>query len=212
MELKFIQTIHKGTRRNYLSRMIHDKVDCAKVARRFGKEFWDGDRKYGYGGYTDDGRWKKVAQKIIERYKLNHHSKVLDIGCGKGYLANEIQRACYAEVWGCDISRYALDRSPLLRIFKFKAGEDVLFNEFDLIISINALHNLLIPELKQAIEQINTHSKQAYIVVESYRSVQELHNLECWNLTGEQFLRPEEWEFLFNEWGYGGDYEFIFFD
>lgn len=212
MELKLIQKVHKSTERKYLKRMNDDKVLCTLVARKFGKDFWDGNRRYGYGGYKDDGRWKKVAEKIIDRYNLTNKSRVLDIGCGKGYLANEIQRKCYAKVWGCDVSSYALYQSPLFRTFKFKAGKDVLFNEFDLIISINALHNLILPELKQAIQQINKHSIDSYIVVESYKTIQELFNLECWNLTGEQFLRPEEWKFLFNEWGYGGDYEFIFFD
>jgi len=212
MELKLIQKIHKSTPRNYMGRMNNNKVACAKVARKFGYDFWDGDRKYGYGGYKDDGRWKSIAKKLIERYCLTNKSRVLDIGCGKGYLANEITEICHAEVWGCDISTYAIFHSPLLKIFQFEAGEDILLHEYDLIISINTLHNLILPKLKQVICQINECTKNAYIVVESYRNVQELHNLQCWNLTGEQFLRPEEWKFLFQEWEYYGDYEFIFFD
>jgi len=212
MELKLIQRIHKSTKRDYMARMNDNKVACAKVARKFGEDFWDGDRRYGYGGYKDDGRWKSIAKKLIERYSLTNKSRVLDIGCGKGYLANVIAEICHAEVWGCDISTYAIFHSPLLKIFQFEAGKDILLHEYDLIISINTLHNLILPKLKQVICQINECTKNAYIVVESYRTVQELHNLQCWNLTGEQFLRPEEWRFLFGEWGYRGDYEFIYFD
>jgi len=211
VELKLIQRIHKSTKRDYMARMNDDKVTCATLARKFGADFWDGNRRFGYGGYKDDGRWKPLARKLVERYKLTEKSRILDIGCGKGYLAAEIEDISHAEVWGCDISHYALFRSPLLQIFRFEAGKDILCHEYDLIISINTLHNLILPELKQAIGQINKCAKHAYIVVESYRNVQELHNLQCWNLTGEQFLRPEEWKFLFREWNYRGDHEFIFF-
>jgi len=215
MLVDIISGLHKSGKRDYQSHMTLDKPENMEVARRFGFDFWDGERKYGYGGYKDDGRWKPIAKKLIERYKLNRKSLVLDIGCGKGYLANEISKISKAEVWGCDISEYALDNSPLKNKFRFNAGIDNLDDideDFDLIISLNTLHNLTLPRLKQAIKQINSHSKQAYIVVESYRNTIELHNLTSWALTCEQFLRPEEWEFLFKEWGYKKDYEFIFFE
>jgi SAM-dependent methyltransferase len=212
MEVKFIQELHTRTPRDYMARMNDDKVKCAEMARKFGKDFFDGDRRYGYGGYKDDGRWKPMAKELIKKYKLGVGSKVLDIGCGKGYLINEIQKICYAEVWGCDISSYALHESPIARTFTYNAGTGMLANKYDLIISINTVHNLCLPQMKHAIEQIGMHSRDSYIVVESYRTVQELHNLQCWNLTGEQFLRPEEWKFLFDLFGYNGDYEFVFFD
>ena len=67
--------------------MTNNKVDCMKIARRFDKEFWDGERKYGYGGYKYiEGRWKKVAKELISDYNLTNKSKILDVGCGKGYL------------------------------------------------------------------------------------------------------------------------------
>jgi SAM-dependent methyltransferase len=210
MLVDIITPLHKSGKRDYSSHLTTDKPECMEVARRFGFDFWDGERKYGYGGYVDDGRWKPVAKQLISKYKLNKKSKILDVGCGKGYLANELP----GEIWGCDISEYALKHSPLKNKFKFEVGIDNLDDideRFDLIISINTLHNLQLPNLKQAIKQINTHSNNAYIVVESYRNTRELHNLTSWALTCEQFHRPEEWEFLFKEWGYKGDYEFIYF-
>lgn len=212
MLVSFIQDIHKATNRDYMGRMNDDKVQCAEVARRFDKEFFDGERRFGYGGYKDDGRWKQVAQKLVDAYGLDYGSKVADIGCGKGFLLRDIVEISKCEVSGFDISEYCTENNVLELVWEFDIGKDNLPDDFDLIISINALHNLTLSELKHAIQQINEHSKQSYIVVESYRNVQELHNLQCWSLTAEQFLRPEEWEFLFNEWGYHSDYEFIFFE
>jgi SAM-dependent methyltransferase len=211
MLVNFIQELHKSTPRDYMGRMNDNKVDCATIARRFDKNFFDGSRRFGYGGCKDDGRWVKIVQQLVDKYKIDRHSKVLDIGCGKGFLARDIAVLTSAEVLGCEISTYALENCAV-PAFKFEAGQSELKTNFDLIISLNALHNLTLPDLKQAIQQIEAHSKQAYIVVESYRNVQELHNLQCWSLTAEQFLRPEEWEFLFKEWGYKSDYEFIFFE
>jgi 2-polyprenyl-3-methyl-5-hydroxy-6-metoxy-1,4-benzoquinol methylase len=208
----FVNPLHISSVRDYQGRMTPDKPDNAKIARQFGFDFWDGDRKYGYGGYKDDGRWYQVAEKMIKTYGLTPESKVLDIGCGKGYLGKWINKLGGGEVWGCDISDYALEKCVIPNKFKFEAGKDELKENYDLIISITTLHNLLLPNLKQAIKQIDEHSKQAYICVESYRNEKELYNLQCWALTCEQFLRPEEWRFLFDEWRYKGDYEFIFFE
>jgi len=210
--LNIITPLHKSGKRDYLGRMTPDKPECMEVARRFGLDFWDGERKYGYGGYKNDGRWKEVAKKLVKRYKLNKNSRVLDIGCGKGYLAKEIENLSNAWVVGCDVSDYALRHNPLANKLIFNAGVDEINSDFDLILYLNTLHNLKLPQLKQAIQQIAYRSKNAYIVVESYRNTRELFNLQCWALTCEQFNRPEEWEFLFKEWGYKGDWEFIFFE
>jgi SAM-dependent methyltransferase len=213
MLVNFIQDIHNSTKRDYLPRMNADKVHCSEVARKFDKDFFDGDRRYGYGGYKDDGRWKPLAQKLVDRYKLNSKSKVLDIGCGKGFLLRDIQEICGCEIIGYEISDYCLTNS-VIDSYKFNAGVDNIFQDYDLIISINTLHNLLLPNLKHALQQISEHAYtgNSYIVVESYRNVQELFNLQCWAFTCEQFLRPEEWRFLFRQWKYLGDWEFIYFE
>lgn len=213
----FINPNHKSHKRDYLSHMTADKPENMVIAKKYDKEFWDGDRKHGYGGYKDDGRWKSVATDMCIRYGLNSRSKVLDIGCGKGYLAYELNDLNGCDVSGCDISSYALmqaknNKKNSIKYFRFEAGVDKLFDDYDLIISINTLHNLRLPNLKQAIQQINKHSKNAYICVEGYRNERELHNLQCWSLTAEQFFRPEEWDFLLKEWKYKGDTEYIYFE
>ena len=84
--------------------------------------------------------------------------------------------------------------------------------EFDLVISLNTLHNLTLPELQTALSEIERVGRNKYVTMESYRNELELFNLECWALTAESFFRPEEWVWLFERLGYTGDYEFIYFE
>ena len=89
-ELSIIRKIQL-TKRNYLQRMLNSKVSCMIEAKKYEKNYWDGNRKYGYGGYKYiPGRLEPVAKKLIKKFKLNN-SKILDIGCGKGYLLFEIK-------------------------------------------------------------------------------------------------------------------------
>jgi len=109
----FITKTHKGGKRNYLERVVdHNKAECALEAKKFGKNYWDGDRKYGYGGYTYDGRWKSVAGDMIKHYQLKEGQSVLDVGCGKGFLLYEISELVSGlNVSGIDISSYALENA-----------------------------------------------------------------------------------------------------
>ena len=107
--LNIITPLHKKTKRDYLARMQDDKIHCMRVAKKYGFDYWDGDRRYGYGGYKYDGRWKTVAEKLIKQYKLNNKSKILDVGCGKGFLLFEFNKLLPGStICGFDISRYGL--------------------------------------------------------------------------------------------------------
>jgi len=188
-----------------MGRMKDEKVKCMKVARKFDKEFFDGDRRFGYGGYQYDGRFKKIATDLIALYSLGQDSKVMDFGCAKGFLLKELKDQCGCECYGYDVSRYALNNSAT-GIIKPDVAQD-----FDLIVSMGTLHNLKLPELKTMLHWCNEAAKNSFITVDSYRNIRELFNLQCWTLTCEQFFTPKEWEFLFDEWGYKGDYDFLFF-
>ncbi len=216
--LNIVTPLHKKTKRDYIGRMTDDKVECMRIARKYGEDFWDGDRRYGYGGYKYDGRWEQVAQRLIETYSLPENAKILDVGCGKGFLLYEFKKLLpESTVSGFDISSYAIENAkPEISdsLFVHNARDPFGFedNQFDLVISITTLHNLPIDMLKPALKEVERVARDKYIVVESFRNVQELFNLQCWALTCEAFFRPDGWAGLFNEFGYTGDYEFIFFE
>ncbi len=216
--LNVITPLHKKTKRDYIGRMMDEKVACSKIARRYDKDYWDGDRRYGYGGYRYDGRWEVVARKLIELYSLANDAKILDVGCGKGFLLYEFKKLLPdATVKGFDISQYAIENAKEEikdALFVHRAEKSYPFKdkEFDFVISITTLHNLYINELKSALKEIERVGKNKYITMESYRNEHELFNLQCWALTCESFFSPQEWVWLFNEFGYTGDYEFIYFD
>jgi len=218
-QMEIVTKLHKKTKRDYIGRMNDEKVKCMRISRKYDGEYWDGDRRFGYGGYKFiDGYWKPVAEDLIDHYHLTNSSKILDVGCGKAFLLYEIKQLLPdCEIVGFDFSKYAIDNAkPEIQKYLSvgKAQDDYHFrdNEFDLVISINTLHNLLLPDLDRALREIERVGKEKFIVVESYRNRQELFNLQCWVLTGEQFLTPDEWRWVFETSSYTGDYELIYFE
>jgi ubiquinone/menaquinone biosynthesis C-methylase UbiE len=202
-----------------MERMVNDKIGCMEIARKFGFDYWDGDRKYGFGGYKyQQGRWKKMAEDIISVYNLSNKSSMLDVGCGKSFLLYEIQLLLPdIQITGLDISKYALEHShPEFKgkLIEHDARTKLPFNdlEFDLVISINTLHNFYLPKLVIALSEMERVSSQKYLVVEAYRNLTEFFNVQCWALTAPTLITPEEWEWLFQISGYSGDYEFIYFE
>lgn len=216
--LNFITPLHKQSKRNYLERMINDKVHCAQIARQFEFDYWDGDRKYGFGGYKYDGRWAQVAKALIDHYQLPAKAKILDVGCGKGFLLYELKKLLPAcTVVGIDVSEHALKNAkeevrPFLR--KLRAQDKYPFadKEFDLVFSNTTLHNLYVYDLHKALKEIERVGRNKFICVESYRNVEELFNVQCWALTCEMFFTPQEWTWFYDLSGYTGDYEFIYFE
>ena len=216
--LNIVTPLHKRTARDYVGRMTDDKLHCMAIAKQYGRDYWDGDRRYGYGGYRYDGRWGVVAEALIERYRLRPDAAILDVGCGKGFLLHELKlRLPQARIAGFDISDYGLaNAKEEVRPFVFHhdAGQAYPFAdaEFDLVISLGTLHNLGLPGLKTALREMARVGRHAYMMTEAYRNDAELFNLQCWALTCATFLRPEEWVWLFQQFGYDGDYEFIYFE
>lgn len=217
--LDFITTVHKSTKRDYLKRVNdHPKAEVAKVAKQFGFDYWDGDRHFGYGGYKYDGRWLAVAKELVAHYNLKPGMKVLDVGCGKAFLLHDLlQLVPGLEVTGIDISEYAIKNAkeevrPFLQVASASALP-FADQSFDLIISINALHNLPCYELEKALKEIERVSKKdKYIIVESYRNEEEKVNLLYWQLTCESFFSPSEWQWWFDHCNYKGDHAFIYFE
>jgi len=216
--LNLIEKIHTSTKRDYAGRMMDRKAEAMDVARRFDFDFFDGDRRNGYGGYVYDGRWAGMAKQLVEMYGLNSSSSVLDIGCGKGFLLYEIQNLLPGiRVAGFDISEYSVTNAKeevKTFLFTHNAKEKLPSedNEFTLAISLNTLHNLKIFDLKNSLQEMERVAENSYLVVESYRNNEELFNLQCWALTCECFFQPDEWQWIFDEFGYTGDYEHIYFE
>ena len=215
----FLTKNHTRTHRDYTLRVTdHDKAACASVAGKWGEDYWDGDRKFGYGGYTYDGRWLTVANEIAAHYDLQAHHKILDVGCGKGHLLYEFTKVLPGiQVSGIDISQYGVDNAKEEIRSNLFVGNCVELpypkNSFDFIYSLNTLHNLKVFELKASLQEIQRVSKgQSYVCVESYRNEREKVNLLYWQLTCGSFYSIEEWEWIFKQYGYSGDYEFIFFE
>jgi protein-L-isoaspartate(D-aspartate) O-methyltransferase len=213
-----ISTIHRSTARDYLSRVVgEDKAANAEIAKRFDFEYFDGDRRYGYGGYAYDGRWQPFARALAERYGLGPGSRVLDVGCAKGFLVHDLRTVVGADARGVDVSTYAIahalpEAAPYLSVanaveLPFEDGS------FDLVVSINTLHNLRLPELERALRELDrVGDGRAYLVVDGYRDEREKVNLLYWQVTCECFFTPSEWEWVFAKTGYRGDFACIYFD
>jgi sporadic carbohydrate cluster protein (TIGR04323 family) len=215
----FVTSLHKSTQRDYLARMLDDKTHCMEVAKQFGADYWDGDRRYGYGGYKfRPGYWKPVAEALISTYRLGPGAKILDVGCGKAFLLHELLLIEPSlEVVGVDVSAHGISGAtdlvrPHLRQLDARQLLPFQDQEFDLVISLAVLHNFRLPELFSSLQEISRVGRQGYVMVESYRSVHELFNLQCWALTCETFMDVDAWKWLFESTGYRGDYEFIYFE
>lgn len=183
------------------------------VARRFGKEFFDGDRRHGYGGFTYHPRfWQPVVPTFRDYYSLTGESAVLDVGCAKGFMVRDLKELIPGiSVNGIDISDYAIgcaeeDISDDLTVAD---ARELPFDDasFDLVVSINTIHNLDREGVVQALGEIERVSRSfSYVTVDAYRNEEERERMMKWNLTARTILSDSEWVGLFAEAGYKGDY------
>lgn len=201
------------TKRNLDERANEKTEEDRKIGRLFGEDYFDGDRRHGYGGFSYQARfWQPVVPSFQQQYSLKSSSRVLDVGCAKGFMMHdfaEIIPGIYVE--GIDISEYAIehgldDMKPFMQVANAKElpFED---NSFDLVISVNTVHNLPIEECKQALKEIMRVTRQdAFVTMDAYRSDEEKQRMDMWNLTALTYMSVSEWEDLFSEIGYTGDY------
>lgn len=220
--IDFLSTVHKSTARDYLARVNeieYPKAKAAKLAKKWDFDYWDGDRRICYGGYRYmPGRWAPVAKAMIDYYGIKSGDKILDIGCGKGFLLYEIFLLVPGiEIYGIDISNYAIEnaKEEIKNFLQVGNANNLPFadNYFDLVFSITTLHNLHNYDLDKALREMErVGKKNKYLCVESYRSEEEKANLLYWQVTCEAFCTPEEWKWWFKQTGYTGDYSFIYFE
>lgn len=216
-EINLLNT-HPTAKRNYNKRAAEKTPEIIRLAKQFGKDFFDGDRKCGYGGYKYDGRWKAVVERMRQYYNLPSNAAILDVGCGKGFMLHdfkEIMPNC--SVAGIDVSEYALEHSmPSVKPFLKVANAEPLpypDNSFDLVVSINSIHNLPLEACKKSLQEIERVSKgKSYITVDAWRNDLERENLLKWVLTAETYMHVNDWEKLFSNIGFTGDYYWFIAD
>jgi protein-L-isoaspartate(D-aspartate) O-methyltransferase len=217
--LNLVTPLHRATKRDYVARMMDEKVHCMLKAKEYEGDYWDGDRRYGYGGYRYiEGRWEKVARAMADHYGIKPGNKILDVGCGKGFLLYDFAKVVPGvEIYGVDLSEYAIENAKEEIRDRLLVGNAASLpypdKHFDLVYSLNTLHNLHNYDLDKALREIERVGKRhKYICVESYRNEVEKANLLYWQVTCEAFCTPEEWEWWFGQTGYKGDHSLVFFE
>ena len=201
------------TKRNPDERVAQKTEQDRAIARKFGEEFFDGDRRYGYGGFSYHPRfWTDVVKDFIKHYDLKPGSKILDVGCAKGFMLHDFKQALpELEVKGIDVSEYAIrnsipDIKPFVSVGNAKDLSEFKDKEFDLVISINTIHNLPLEECKQALREIQRVGKNAFITMDAWRNSEQEQRMHNWNLTGLTYMHVDDWKKLFEEVGYTGDF------
>ena len=201
------------TKRNLTEAATERTDEVRKVARKFDQNFFDGDRKYGYGGYTYNPKyWSQVVKDFEKFYKLVDGSSILDVGCGKGFMLFDFQQLNKSfKLYGIDISEYAINncKSEVSKYLKVASCENLPFedNSFDLVISINTIHNLDTNGCAKSLREISRVSrKNKYIIVDAYRDETERKKMFAWNLTAKTIMHVDEWKDFFKQNNYDGDY------
>lgn len=197
-----------------INKRLENKTESVRlIARKFDKDFFDGDRKYGYGGYNYNPKfWEPVIPTFKKYWNLDSNSSVLDIGCGKGFMLYDLQRLIPGiSIAGIDISAYAIQhcKEEVRDFLKVGNASKLPYKDksFDVVISINTIHNLDKEECAQSLKEISRVSKKAsFITVDAYKDEEEKKNMYAWNLTAKTIMSVEEWKSFFKRNGYQGDF------
>lgn len=200
-------------KRNLEERAQGKTEEQRAIARRFDREFFDGDRSTGYGGFSYHPRfWTPVIPDIVDHFDIDADSSLLDVGCAKGFMLFDLVEAIPGmTVAGIDVSEYAIaNAKPEVRSFLGVADAKALpFDDdsFDVVISINTVHNLDRDDCGKALQEIERVSRRgSFVTVDAYRNDDERRRMMDWNLTAKTIMSTEEWVDFFAEVGYTGDY------
>lgn len=201
------------TKRDAKARGAEKTGEDRAIARRFGREFFDGDRRHGYGGYNYHPRfWQPVIPTLQKHFGLTAKSSVLDVGCGKGFMLHDLAALIPGiTVKGIDISEYAI-QNAIADIQPHVQVADAVHlpfadHSFDVVISITTVHNLERAECGKALQEIERVSRgKSFITVDAYRNDEEKELMFAWNLTAKTVMHVDEWKTFFKEVSYTGDY------
>jgi ubiquinone/menaquinone biosynthesis C-methylase UbiE len=212
MEVDLLRNYPKSKRDTSARKSVMSD-DVKAIARQYGKDFFDGDRLYGYGGFHYHPRfWQPVIPDLIQHYDITPGSLVLDIGCAKGFMLYDLQEALPGiGLTGIDISEYAVTHAKPEIKDKLMIGDavDLPFNDdsFDVVFSINTVHNLDEDDCAKALQEIMRVSRgKAFVTVDAYRNAEEQQRMLEWALTAKTIMHVDDWKAFFNKVGYTGDY------
>jgi ubiquinone/menaquinone biosynthesis C-methylase UbiE len=201
------------TKRDVHNRVQDKDTRVIEISRQYGQMYFDGPREFGYGGYYYDGRWVPVARDIVEHFGLEPGMRVLDVGCAKGFLVRDLMEVCSGlEVFGIDVSEYALARCPPEVAGRLCRGNCLRLPfpdaSFDAVLSINTIHNLERPGVVRALREITRVARggRAFVQVDSYHTPEQRALFLDWVLTARFHDYPEGWLQVFEEAGYRGDW------
>ena len=200
-------------KRDLNARLESKSEESRKIGRKFGFDYFDGNRNHGYGGFSYNPKfWQPVIPTIVENYKIGNSSNVLDVGCAKGFFLYDLKLAFPGiNITGLDISDYAVENSiPEIKPYLQVGNATKLPFEdkcFDFVISINTIHNLNLQDCATALQEIERVTKSnSFITVDAYRNDEEKARMQAWNLTALTMMSVDEWKQFFLEVGYTGDY------
>ncbi len=207
-----------NNRKNIKDTRVKVSISIKKKLQKFGKDYFDGKREYGYGGYYYNPKFfKNIVKKIIKHYKIKNGDKILDIGCAKGFMMYEFKKLLpKSEIYGVDISKYCKLNAieNIKKNIKVGTCTKIPFkdNYFDLVISISTIHNLSKKEIPRAINEINrVGKKKSFIRVKAYKNSKEKKFIDEWNLVAKSNLSQKKWLNIFKKYKYMGDYDFAKF-
>jgi SAM-dependent methyltransferase len=201
------------SKRNLDERIASKTESDREIARRFDKDFFDGDRRHGYGGFSYmPGFWQPVIPTLQDHWRLDGSSSILDVGCAKGFMMHDMSELIPGiTVKGIDVSQYAIENAiETMRPHVQVANATALpfaDKSFDIVISINTIHNLDRDGCAQALREIERVARRgSFITVDAYRNDEERERMYAWNLTAKTIMSVDEWVAFFKEVGYTGDY------
>jgi hypothetical protein len=207
---------HRNITARYIKKKFRDKIEHKIIASLKGKDFYDGNRKYGYGGYRYDKRWEPIAKRIKKKFNIKSNNKILHINCDKGFFLYEIKKLIpKCKIIGLESSKYAIEHS------KKEIKNKIFFNEgwklnypdksFDFIFAPGYIYEFNIRDTVKALKEIrrvSKNKKNIYISLGSYDTEQDLKKMKHWSLLGTTFLKKEDWKKVLRFCKYDGFYEF----
>ena len=200
-------------RKNKVNRVVTRKLKNKLIAWELEKEYYDGDRNNGYGGFSYDGRWLKLLPAFIKKYKLNNNSKILDLGCKKGFIMKDLKILLPgAKIYGIEDHKYPIINAEkkIKKNIILSNYYEIPFNKnyFDLVIGFSSIYKYNFQDVVKTIKEINRVSRKSFFTVASYSNKKEREIFEKWTLLGTTILSKKEWLELFRLLKYTGDYYF----